>query len=230
MKTCPVCLASALQLSHRRGVLERGPLTWVGILPFRCGLCQTRFLAFALSDPRRKRHVGEKGLPAERRRAPRWITHTPAVVTVQTPGEPEMVLEGTAVNTSLEGTRLRLPALLPEGTQVTVALEGAEPRRGSVRWSHSHAEAGSLHGIRFQVPLDRSGVHSRPLLWVILRRLLRRGLIALIGLAGIAILAYGLLWLINSFQTYDPKFYEPKDLERERYELQRRPEGSMPAQ
>lgn len=221
MKTCPVCLASALQISHRRGVLEHGPLTWVGILPFRCGQCQTRFLAFALSDPRRKRHVGEKGLPAERRRAPRWITHTPAVVTVQTPGEADVVLEGTAVNTSLEGTRLRLPTLVPEGSQVTVALEGAKPRQGSVRWSHSHGEAGSLHGIRFQVPLERSGVHSRPLRWVILRRLLRRGLIALIGLAAIAIAAYAFLWLTKSLETYDPKYYEPKDLERERYQIER---------
>jgi hypothetical protein len=143
------------------------------------------------------------------------------VVTVQTPGEADVVLEGTAVNTSLEGTRLRLPTLVPEGTQVTVVLEGAKPRQGSVRWSHSHGEAGSLHGIRFQVPLERSGVHSRPLRWVILRRLLRRGLIALIGLAAIAIAAYAFLWLTKSLETYDPKFYEPKDLERQRYEFQR---------
>lgn len=230
MKSCPVCLANEVQLSHRRGVLERGPLTWIGIFPFRCGQCQTRFYAIALSDPRRKRGGADSTLPAERRRAPRWTTHTPGVVTVHTPGEPDMVLEGTAVNTSLEGTRLRVPALLPEGTQVTVALEGAEPRQGSVHWSHPHGEGGALHGIRFQVPLERSGVQSRPLRWVILRRLLRRGLIALIGLAGIAVAAYGLLWLINNLQTYDPRYYEPKDLERERYQIQRLPERSRPAQ
>jgi hypothetical protein len=31
---------------------------------------------------------------------------------------------------------------------------------------------------------------------------------------------YGLLWLIDAMRTYDPKYYEPKDLERERHELQ----------
>lgn len=230
MKSCPVCLANDVQLSHRRSILEHGPLTWIGILPFRCGQCQTRFYMFASSDPRRKRRGADTALATERRRAPRWTTHTPVMVTVHTPGEADVVLEGTAVNTSLEGTRLRLPVLLPEGAQLTVALEGAQARPGSVRWSHPHGEAGSLHGIRFQVPLERSGVHSRPLRWVILRRLLRRGLIALIGLAAIAIAAYGLLWLVNGLQTYDPKFYEPKDIERERYQTQGRPEGSRPAQ
>lgn len=221
MKDCPVCLAHDVQLSHRRGVLEHGPLTWIGVLPFRCGQCQTRFYMFASSDPRRKRRGSDAALATERRRAPRWTTHTPVMVTVQTPGEADVMLEGTAVNTSLEGTRLRLPVLLPEGSEVTVALEGATPRQGSVRWSRSHGEAGSLHGIRFQVPLERSGVHSRPLRWVILRRLLRRGLIALIGLAAIAIAAYAFLWLTKSLETYDPKYYEPKDLERQRYEFQR---------
>ena len=230
MKTCPVCMANDVTLSHRRGLLEHGPLTWVGILPFRCGQCQTRFYTFAMSDPRLKRRGTDAALPTERRRAPRWTTHTPAVVTVHTPGEADMILEGTAVNTSLEGTRLRLLTLVPEGSQVTVALEGAKPRQGNVRWSHPYGEGVALHGIRFQVPLERSGAHSRPLRRVLFRRLLRRGLIALIGLAAIAILAYGLLWLINSLQTYDPKFYEPKDLERERYQTQGRPEESRPAQ
>jgi hypothetical protein len=50
----------------------------------------------------------------------------------------------------------------------------------------------------------------------------RRGLILLISAVSIAVAAYGLVWLIDAMRTYDPKYYEPKDLERERHELQRK--------
>jgi len=37
-----------------------------------------------------------------------------------------------------------------------------------------------------------------------------------------ALTAAGLVWLMDSFRIYSPVYYEPKDVERERYETQRR--------
>jgi hypothetical protein len=54
------------------------------------------------------------------------------------------------------------------------------------------------------------------------RRLSRRLLIGLVGLCLIAVCAAGLVWLLETFRVYSPVYYEPKDIERERYETQRR--------
>ena len=54
------------------------------------------------------------------------------------------------------------------------------------------------------------------------RQLSRRVLICLIGLCLIALTAAGLVWLLDALRTYSPVYYEPKDVERERYEMQRR--------
>ena len=54
------------------------------------------------------------------------------------------------------------------------------------------------------------------------RQLSRRVLICLIGLCLIALTAAGLVWLLETLRTYSPVYYEPKDVERERYEMQRR--------
>lgn len=54
------------------------------------------------------------------------------------------------------------------------------------------------------------------------RRMSRRLLIGLVGICLIAVCAAGLVWLMESFRVYSPVYYEPKDLERERYEAQRR--------
>jgi hypothetical protein len=70
-------------------------------------------------------------------------------------------------------------------------------------------------------PADRQGRFSRPLRRLQVRTVLRRGLILLISAALLAIAAYALVWLIEAKRTYDPKSYEPKDLERQRHELQR---------
>jgi hypothetical protein len=50
----------------------------------------------------------------------------------------------------------------------------------------------------------------------------RRVVIAFIALSLIGVAAAGLVWLMEAFRTYDPAYYEPKDIERERYETQRR--------
>ncbi len=36
----------------------------------------------------------------------------------------------------------------------------------------------------------------------------------LIGVACMALAAYGLVWLLDAMRQYNPKFYEPKDIER----------------
>lgn len=224
--SCPVCQAIDVQASHRRGILERGPLTWLGILPFRCAQCQTRFYRIALKDPRRRRYAGDAIPRSDLPRGPRWHTDMPVIVTVYQPGGESTVLQGMAVNTSLEGARLRLSTALPEGSLVSVALEGSPSRLGSVRWALSKGESEILHGVRFQVPLERRGVYSRPLRRLRRRQCLRRGLIALIGLAVIAFAAYGVNWWIEQLRTYYPNYYEPKDIERQRYEQQRHLEGA----
>jgi PilZ domain-containing protein len=223
--SCPVCRALDVQVSHRRGTLERGPLTWLGILPFRCGQCQTRFYKFVVKDPRRRRPAGDTIPPVDLPRAPRWNTNLPAAVTVCQPGREDTVLSGVAVNASLEGVRLRLPTMLSEGSVVSVALQGGPSRLGSVRWTLAHGESEIIHGVRFQVPLERRGVHSQPFRRLRRRQCIRRSLMVLIGLAVIAIAAYGFVWWVEQFRTYYPKYYEPKDIERQGYEQQQRQEG-----
>ena len=221
MLTCPVCQAAQIRSSHRRGMLERGPLTWVGVLPFRCGQCQTRFFRVTLNDPRRRRAEEDTASITHELRPPRWKTNVPAVLTVYAPGQEAVVLNGVAMNASLEGACLRLSMALPEGSPVGVAFEGGPSRLGSVRWVASRNDAEVLHGIRFQVSMERRGVHSRPYRHLRLRHTIRRGLIALIGLAFIATAALAVNWLVEALWTYDPKYYEPKDLDRQTYEQER---------
>jgi hypothetical protein len=60
------------------------------------------------------------------------------------------------------------------------------------------------------------------------QRILRRILIAVLALALIALTASGLVWVLESFRGYAPTHYEPKDMERERYEIQRRLSDGKP--
>ena len=224
--TCPVCGASNVYASHRRGFLERKPLTWIGLLPFRCGQCQARFHRMALKDPRRHRRGNTS--PADQRRPPRWKTPMRVAVTVISPGQDRVVLEGVAENASLQGVCVSLPCALAQDTQVSVSLEGGPGRTGSVRWMQPQVGSEILHGIDYHVPLDQRASHARPFRRLRFRRWLRRALIVLIGLAGMAVAAYGLVYLVEVLRTYDPwsKFYEPKDTERQRYEQLMRSEES----
>lgn len=54
------------------------------------------------------------------------------------------------------------------------------------------------------------------------RQVSRRILTCLVALCLIALTAAGLVWLMESFRIYTPIYYEPKDIEREQYETQRR--------
>ncbi len=124
-------------------------------------------------------------------------------------------------NASLEGARLRLPHALPEGSRVGVSFEGGAVSSGSVRWNRPEGEDDVVHGLRLDSPLKPPGLHSKPLRRLRRRRFLRRFLIGLIGLALIAAAAWGLVWMMDAFRAYNPQYYEPKDIDRQRYELQR---------
>lgn len=160
-------------------------------------------------------------------RAPRWPVQARVRVTVETSGAPGDMLEGTAENVSLEGALLCLPVELTKGAQIGVALEGERARPGVVVWSRTQGESGVLHGVQFHVPRERHAPHSRPLRRLRLRRWFRQLLLWLIGLVGMAIAAYALVWLIGVLQEYNPQFYEPKDMERQRYQ-QRQEQGQEP--
>jgi hypothetical protein len=53
-------------------------------------------------------------------------------------------------------------------------------------------------------------------------------LICALALGLSALTAAGLVWVLETFRTYAPTYYEPKDIERERYELQRRSPDAKP--
>jgi hypothetical protein len=148
-------------------------------------------------------------------------------VTVFSPDRGSTVLQGVVVNVSLEGARVRLPMVLPEGSSVSIALGPGDLRLGIVCWTVAQGESEVLHGVRFQVPMERGEAPSRPLRRLQRRQFLRRGLILLIGLAAIAVAAYGLNWWIDQLRTYYPKYYEPKDFERQEYEERQRLQGEQ---
>ncbi len=61
------------------------------------------------------------------------------------------------------------------------------------------------------------------------QRILRRVVICALALGLIALTASGLVWLLENFRTYAPTYYEPKDVERERHEMQRRSSAGKPS-
>lgn len=221
MAICPGCQGHDIRPSHRRGFLERDLLTWVRVFPFRCCQCRARFYRFVPESGWRVAYGAEGSVSAGRPRDFRWPIYEEAVVTVSPPGQASVILRGLAVNASLAGVRLQLPIALEEDSLVSVALNAGPPRRGIVRWARSHGESGFLHGVRFDAPADRRGTLCSPYRRLRIRMALRRGLILLVSAVSIAVAAYGLVWLIEAVRMYNPKYYEPKDIERERHELQR---------
>jgi hypothetical protein len=164
--------------------------------------------------------------PDHRPRGPRWPMRIPVVVELFRADPPVAPLRGETVNLSLEGVEIRLPVRLPVESRVHVTLEGAAMRSGSVRWTKLAEVSGVLHGVELHAPIEHRAPHARPLRRLRRRQFLRRLGFALVGLVLIAITTAGLVWLMEAFRNYNPKYYEPKDFERERYEIQRRSGGS----
>ncbi len=203
------------------------PLTWCGILPYRCGHCHTRFYRLGWGDPRRW-HPHLEDPSVDDIRPPRWSSRTTATLTVDlTVGSP-VLLTGRTENLSVRGARVRLPEEIPVGTSVRLSVKGERPRLGTVRWSKADESAEFLHGVEFEHSTEQGAITSRPLRVLRRRRRFRRVLIGLIVLALIGLTAAGLVWLMETLRIYSPNYYEPKDIERERYEMQQRTSGSKP--
>jgi hypothetical protein len=133
-------------------------------------------------------------------------------------GQRSTSIAGETANMSLRGMRLRLPISLPEGSQLSLALKEAAARTGTVRWSRAEGGAGFVHGVQLDTPFGRRARLAKP--WRRLRRrqLLRRLLLFLVGVILMAGAAWGLVWLVDVFQAYNPNYYEPKDIERQLHE------------
>ena len=224
MRTCPVCQATNVRASHRQGWLERGPLTWVGVLPFRCGSCQTRYRRFAYSEVRRRREFLVSA--SDEVRPPRWRFRIATRVTIQPSGGTPETVDGETENASARGVRVRLPREVPVGSHVSLTLQEGAARGGVVRWTALHETSGYLHGIELDKPLERHTRASRPLARLRRRLFFRRLLLGSIALGLMALAAAGLVWLLEAMHAYNPQYYEPKDVERERYEIER-PSGGI---
>jgi len=217
MRTCPACRSTEVRISHRRGILERGLLAGVGIFPFRCEQCQTRFYRLAVGAYRRRSSIAASSLGTFAVRPARWPIALAAEVAVQKEGRVDQTpIRGVAENVSLEGVRVRLPVSLQPGRQVSVRLEGESLRSGDVRWSRVAGESGVSHGVRYHAPLGhRARLLAKPFRRLRRQQGLRRFWGWMGGLLLIAAAAYGLVWLLGLMWAYNPSFYEPKDRERQ---------------
>ena len=64
---CPNCGSEAVHRSKRRGMGERVVLSAVGLLPYRCSACHTRFRRYHPDPARELRHYFAD--------APEWVKH-----------------------------------------------------------------------------------------------------------------------------------------------------------
>ena len=224
MRTCPVCQATNVRASHRQGWLERSPLTWVGILPFRCGSCQTRYRRFAYSEVRRRREFLVSA--SDEVRPPRWRFRIATRVRIQqSAGTPETV-DGETENASARGVRLHLSREVPVGSHLSLTQQGGAARGGMVRWTAPHETSGYLHGIEMDEPLEWHAKALRPLARLRCRLFFRHLLLGSIAFGLMALAAAGVVWMLEAMRAYNPQYYEPKDVERERYEVQRPSDGA----
>jgi hypothetical protein len=160
-------------------------------------------------------------------RPPRWEFRIATRVTIQAAGGTSETVDGETENASARGVRLRLSREVPVGSHLSLTMQGGEAARGGVvQWTASHETSGYLHGIEMDEPLERHAKASRPLARLRLRRFFRRLLLGGIALGLMALAAAGLVWMLEAMRGYNPQYYEPKDIERERHEMQRSSDGA----
>jgi PilZ domain len=215
VSSCPVCATNAIYASHRRGILERGPLSWIGVFPFRCGQCNARFYRFS---PGAKRHRVERTLEptgSDHLRPLRWSIAAEASVTLYREDGSTNSLVGRVENASGGGMGLLLPTTLPEGSLLNVEIPDIPSRLGRVRWVKAGGPEGTLHGLEFESRGQGPVLAYRPARRGRARRVRRRVFVGFVSLALLALAAYGLVWLIEEFRGYRPAYYEPKDMERQ---------------
>jgi hypothetical protein len=130
--------------------------------------------------------------------------------------------EYSTENLNVHDARGRLPAQIPIGAPVRLAIQGQRPCAATAGCAKGDTPTDFVHGVKREVSLERNLTPARTIVRLRRRRFRRRVLVAVIGLTIIGLTAAGLVWLIETFRRYDPTYYEPKDIERERYEMQRR--------
>jgi PilZ domain len=158
-------------------------------------------------------------------RPPRWRFRIVTRVTIQPSGRAAESMDGETENASVSGLRVRLPREVPVGSHISLSLQEGAGRAGVVRWVAPHETSGYLHGIELDKPLERHSKVSRPLARLRCRLFFRRLLLGSIALGLMALAAAGLVWLLEAMRAYNPQYYEPKDVERERYEAQHPSDG-----
>jgi hypothetical protein len=127
-----------------------------------------------------------------------------------------------------DGVCVRLPAEAPVGCRVQVTVGGAEIRSGTVRWVKPQEGAWFSHGVGFDTPPGRRGMVSPQVHRFRRRQRVRRTLFWFVALGVIALTAAGLVWVMEGLRNYQPRYYEPKDIEREIHETQRRLDNAKP--
>jgi hypothetical protein len=196
MTTCPLCFSSKVAAARRTRAIERGLLTWIGVLPFRCAECQTRFYRVAWDDPRRHRRDAADSLPVERPRAPRWPVKLPAWVYYEGPGGETVAIEGVTEDASVQGAKVRLPEPVPEGSRVEVSIEGGPRTPASVRWNRTEGDQAVVHGLGLEKAWPPESIDPAPLGRLRRRRLVRRLLIGGVIIGLIALAMWGLVALM----------------------------------
>lgn len=228
MSLCPVCGTDGVYASHRRGFLERGPLSWVSVLPFRCGQCNARFYRFAPGAQRRRAENTFPPTGSDDLRPVRWSLKAEAAVTLFQPDGTTRSFVGQVENASTSGVGVVLPTTLPEASLLNIDIPSLPSRLGRVRWVKEASAGGTLHGIEFDSPSEISSLVYRRSLTKRARRMRRRVFVGLISLAMLALAAYGLVWLIDEFRSYRPQYYEPKDIERQQHQQRKAGEAPTP--
>jgi hypothetical protein len=218
VSSCPVCATNGIYASHRRGVLERGPLSWIGVFPFRCGQCNARFYRFAPGAKRRRVERTLVPTGSDHLRPLRWSLAAEATVTLYREDGSTSSFVGRVENASSGGMGILLPMTLPEGSVLNVEIPDMPSRLGTVRWVKASESEGTLHGLEFESATEAPALVYRPSLAKRARRIRRRVFVGLISLALLALAAYGLVWLIEEFRAYRPRYYEPKDIERQQFQ------------
>lgn len=113
-QNCPKCGTAKTKLAPRSGVAARllGTLT---IYPFRCQLCAHRFTTF----------LGKLETNPRRNYERVSVQYAAQVRPVHDPTQ-RVVVEGTMVNLSLRGCRIRTSQRLPMGCHVMLELQSGE--------------------------------------------------------------------------------------------------------
>ena len=113
-RICPRCGTAKTKLAPRSGVVDR-LLSAFTIYPFRCQLCAHRFTVFLghlRANPRRNYE--------------RVTTQYATQVRPARDANGQVVVEGTMVDMSLRGCRIKMGQRLPMGCRVMIELQSGE--------------------------------------------------------------------------------------------------------